>query len=137
MSKQKPWPGYLLASIGVAVLLFEVSLHFYGYFQGTDYQLNHPVLYVAMVIGFVGFYMINPKGAEGGTDILSRTIIGVISVIRTGKRADELRVEVTQTAETPVVLTPDKQVLTEEDAKKAAEALDARQREIAATEEVG
>lgn len=113
MSKRKPWPGYLLAAIGVGVLLFEIGLHFYGYFKGTDYELNHPVLYVAMIIGFVGFYMINPNAAEGGTNILSRTVIGVISVIRTGKRAEDVKVEVTQTAETPVVAIPPKPPLGE------------------------
>jgi hypothetical protein len=79
----RPWTGYLLAAIGVSVLLAEIGLHFYGYFTGVDYKLNPPVLYVAMVIGFVGFYMINPKGAEGGTDILTRSVVAIISVVRT------------------------------------------------------
>ena len=119
MSKRKPWTGYLLATIGVLVLLFEISLHFYGYFKGTEYELNHPVLYVAMIIGFVGFYMINPARAEGGTNILSRTVIGVISVIRTGKRAEDVKVEVTQTTETPIIATDKK--LPEDDSGKLSQ----------------
>jgi hypothetical protein len=102
LNKHRPWTGYLLAGIGVAVLLSEVSLHYYGYFHHTEYTLNHPVLYVGLVIGFVGFYMINPKGAESGTNILSRTVIGLIEVVRTGKRAEDVKVEVTATRETPI-----------------------------------
>jgi hypothetical protein len=114
--KHRPWTGYLLAAIGVLVLLFEVGLHFYGYFHHTEYELNHPVLYVAMVIGFVGFYMINPKGAEGGTDILTRTVVAVISVIRSGKATTAIQVtpveqgkpvpEKTTTMEIPVPVPP-------------------------------
>lgn len=105
IAKHRPWTGYLLASIGVGVLLLEIALHFYGYFTGVAYALNQSVLYVAMIIGFVGFYMINPKSAESGTDILSRTVIGIISVVRTGKRAEDVKVEVTATKETPVPVT--------------------------------
>jgi len=106
--KHRPWTGYLLATIGVVILLSEIALHYYGYFHHTEYALNRPVLYVGLVIGFVGFYMINPKSAESGTDILSRTVIGIISVVRTGKRAEDMKVEVTATHETPipVAVTP-------------------------------
>lgn len=108
MSKRKPWAGYVLAAVGLGVLLFSIGLYFYGQLTGTEYHLSHPVLYVGMLIGFVGFYMINPTGAEAGTNILSRTVIGIISVVRTGKRAEDVKVEVTQTAETPIVATPPK-----------------------------
>jgi hypothetical protein len=94
--KHRPWSGYVLAAIGVIILLSEIALHYYGYFHGKTYELDRPVLYVGLVIGFVGFYMINPKGAEGGTDILTRTVVALISVVRTGKRAgDGVSVEVT------------------------------------------
>lgn len=106
MSHHPPWTGYLLAAIGVGVLLFEIGLHFYGYFTGVAYQLNQPVLYVGMVIGFVGFYMINPKSAEGGTDILTRTAVALISVVRTGNRAGDVKVEVTPVAKGAVVTVP-------------------------------
>lgn len=85
--KHRPWIGYLLAALGVAVLLFSLALHFYSYFGGAKYELNYPVIYVGMLIGFVGFYMINPKGAEGGTNILTRTVVAIISVVRSGKSA--------------------------------------------------
>jgi hypothetical protein len=104
--KRRPFTGYLLAATGVGVLLSEVALHYYGYFHKAAYELDRPVLYVGLVIGFVGFYMINPKGAESGTDILSRTVIGIISVVRTGKRAEDVKVEVTQETKVPVTVTP-------------------------------
>lgn len=94
--KHRPWGGYLLAAIGVLVMLFEVSLHYYGYLHHTDYELNHPVLYVAVLMGFVGFYMINPKSAEGGADIITKSVVAIISVVRSGKRAgDSVAVQVT------------------------------------------
>lgn len=105
--KHRPWTGYLLAAIGVVVLLAEVGMHFYGYFHGIDYELNHPVLYVAMIIGFVGFYMINPKGAEGGSNILTRDITEIISVIRTGRRSTDSFAVVIPPTEVPPV-TPTK-----------------------------
>lgn len=101
--------GIALAATGVFVLLFEIGLHFYGYFHGTDYELNHPVLYVAIMIGFVGFYMLDPKKAEDGSGIISRTVIGVISVIRTGKTGQTVEVQVTKpttTVSTQIPIPP-------------------------------
>lgn len=106
MSTHRPWTGYLLAAIGVAVLLFQIGLYFYGVITGVEFLLYRPVSYLAMVIGFVGFFMINPKQAEGGTDILTRTVVAIISVVRTGKRADDVKVEVTPVKEGTVVTAP-------------------------------
>lgn len=106
MSTHRPWTGYLLAATGVAVLLFQIGLYFYGVITGVEFLLYRPVSYLAMVIGFVGFYMINPKQAEGGTDILTRTVVAIISVVRTGKRVDDVKVEVTPVNPGAVVTVP-------------------------------
>jgi hypothetical protein len=96
MSHHRPWTGYLLASIGVFVLLFQVGLYFYDVLVGVDYQLYRPVAYIAVMFGFVGFYMIQPKGALEGAGFLRDTVVAFISVVRTGKRAgDSVAVEVT------------------------------------------
>lgn len=92
----RPWTGYLLAAIGVAVLVFQIGLYFYGALTHVDYQVYRPVSYLGMVLGFVGFYMIQPKGALEGASFLRDTAVAIISVVRTGKRAgDAVAVEVT------------------------------------------
>lgn len=98
--KHRPWIGYLLAAIGVLGLLAEVGLRFLSFFTaGGDYELNSGVLLVSVIIGFVGFYIINPKGAEGGTSIITRTAVAVIGVIRGGRRATDPPVVVTTEVE--------------------------------------
>jgi hypothetical protein len=92
----RPWTGYLLAAIGVVVLLAQVALYFYSLFSHVEYALYRPVSYIGIMIGFVGFYMINSKEAVGGATFLRDTVVAIISVVRTGKRAgDAVAVEVT------------------------------------------
>jgi hypothetical protein len=85
----RPWAGYFLAALGVLGVLFEIGLHVYGYFSGTPYELNHAVLIMLVMVGFVGFYLVNPKGAEGGADILTRSAVAVVVAIRSGRRATD------------------------------------------------
>lgn len=95
-TEHRPWTGYLLAAIGVAVLLAQVALYFFSLFSRVEYTLYRPVSYIGIMIGFVGFYMINSKEAVGGATFLRDTVVAIISVVRTGKRAgDAVAVEVT------------------------------------------
>lgn len=92
----RPWTGYLLAAIGVIVLICQISAYFYGLFHHVDYFVYRPVSYLGIMLGFVGFYMINSKEAVGGATFLRDTVVAIISVVRTGKRAgDSVAVEVT------------------------------------------
>lgn len=92
----RPWTGYLLASIGVAILLFQVGLYFFGALTHVEYQVYRPVSYIGTLLGFVGFYMINSKGALEGAMFIRESVVAFISVIRTGKRSgDAIAVEVT------------------------------------------
>lgn len=95
----RPWVGYLLATIGLLGLLAEGGLHFFSFFVERDYELNHGVLVISMVIGFVGFYIIDPMKAEGGTGILTKTAVAVIGVVRSGRRATDPEVVVTAEVE--------------------------------------
>lgn len=95
MSRQhRPWVGYLLAAIGVLGLMAEVGLRFFSFFAGREHHLNHEVLIISSVIGFVGFYIVDPKRAEGGTGILRETAVAVIGVIRSGRRSSDSAVVV-------------------------------------------
>lgn len=92
----RPWTGYLLAAIGVIVLLCQIVLYFFGLLHHVDYFIYRPVSYLGIMLGFVGFYMINSKEAVGGATFLRDTVVAIISVVRTGKRAgDSVAVEVT------------------------------------------
>jgi hypothetical protein len=94
--EHRPWTGYLLASIGVIVLLCQIVLYFFGLLHHVDYFIYRPVSYLGIMLGFVGFYMINSKEAVGGATFLRDTVVAIISVVRTGKRAgDSVAVEVT------------------------------------------
>lgn len=62
--------GRFLAAIGVLVVLGEVALHFASWYFEKAYEMNHGVLLVGAVVGFVGFYMLDPKAAEGGAGFL-------------------------------------------------------------------
>lgn len=110
MSKHRPWLGYLLAALGVVGLLAEIGLHSWTVIRhvlgipGDIYELNRGVLVVSAVIGFVGFYMINPAGAEGGAGILTRTAVALISVVRGGK--GNVSIEVTPVDKNAVVTVP-------------------------------
>lgn len=92
----RPYTGYALAAVGVGVLLFQIGLYFYGALTHIDYQVYRPVSYIAMMLGFVGFYMIQPKGALEGAGFIRDTVVAFIEVVRTGKRAgDAIAVQVT------------------------------------------
>jgi hypothetical protein len=92
----RPWTGYLLAAIGVGILLFQVGLYFFGALTHVEYQVYRPVSYIGTMVGFVGFYMINSKGALEGAAFIRDSVVAFISVVRTGKRSgDAIAVEVT------------------------------------------
>lgn len=81
MSEHRPWGSFLLASIGVAVLLLEVALHVAGYFSGHTYELDHATLFVGVVLGFVGFYGMDPRRARDGGDFLVTAVVRIAGVI--------------------------------------------------------
>lgn len=103
MSQHRPWVGYLLAAIGVMGLLAEGGLHFLSFFLERQYELNHGVLLISMIIGFVGFYIIDPVRAKDGTGILRETAVAVIGVVRSGRRATDADVVVVAPVDIPPV----------------------------------
>lgn len=60
--------GKVMAGIGVAVLLSEVVLHIMSWYLRRDYELNHVVLVIGVLIGFAGFWTIDSKKTKDGVD---------------------------------------------------------------------
>ena len=80
------WGGLFLVSIALLIALSEIAIHLYGKLTGHKYDIGHVDLLVALVIGFVGMYILSPKGAKDGGQFLVNNTIRVIQVIRSGRR---------------------------------------------------
>jgi hypothetical protein len=95
MKAERPYAGYFLATVGVIGLLLEITLHVWTSIRhvfgipGEIYELNHWVLIVMTALGFVGWYLIRPKSAEEGTDILTKRAVEIIIAIRSGRRGTD------------------------------------------------
>jgi hypothetical protein len=87
---QHPKAGYTLATLGVLVVVAEIALHIYGYFSKNPYELNHAVLLFGVILGFVGFYIIDPRKAEDGGGFLVRSGVDIIKALpRFGRRSTD------------------------------------------------
>lgn len=106
LKHQHPVVGYILATVGVLFILVEAGLHTYGYFSNNKYEIDRWVLLIGAVIGFVGFWMINSTSTTNGLQVLSGAVIGIIRVVRTGKRDSDVAVVVEQVD--PPTSDPDK-----------------------------
>lgn len=93
---ERQWGGIFLAAVGVISLLLEIALHIWTAVRhvlgipGDVYELNHAVLIIGIIVGFVGFYILKPKEAEGGADIITRSVVSIVGVIRTGRRTGDV-----------------------------------------------
>ena len=87
--RAKFWGGIALVCIGILIALAEVAVHIYGKVSGKLYDTGHVDLLIALVFGFVGMYVISPKGAKDGGQFLINSTIRVIQVIRFGRRKDD------------------------------------------------
>lgn len=71
----------LLATIGIAVMLTGLALHWWAEARGQAHTLEWIPQFIGAVIAFAGFYRMDPKGAkDGGTFILDAgtRIVGLI-----------------------------------------------------------
>lgn len=92
MRVHRPWAGYVLALLGVIGVLLELAFHLWTAYRhymgipGDVYELNHWVLIALTILGFVGWYLIKPKSAEDGADIITRNAVRLIIAVRSGRR---------------------------------------------------
>lgn len=112
--RDHPWAAYACALIGLLGLIFEISLHAWTAYRhatgisGDIYELNRAAFIGSIIIGFIGLYYIDPKRAEGGTDILVRSVVAVGGMWRrTGARSGDVQ-QVTEEHEVIASITPTK-----------------------------
>jgi len=89
MLRARFWGGLFLVSIALLIALAEIAIHLYGKLTGHHYDIGHIDMFVALVIGFVGMYVLSPKGAKDGGQFLVNNTIRVIQVIRSGRRKSD------------------------------------------------
>ncbi len=71
------------------ITLSEVGLHVWASMNGRKYNVSWVMLFVALIMGFVGMFILNPGQAkEGGRFIVDNTI-RVIQVVRQGRRKSD------------------------------------------------
>lgn len=96
--KHGPWAAYIAATIGILGLTFEIILHAWTAIrhslgiEGDIYELNTAAFVGSIIIGFIGLYYIDPKRAEGGANILTRSVVAVGGMWRrTGSRSGDVQ----------------------------------------------
>ena len=85
--KSRPKSGYAL--IALAIVIEAVEL---GRYWLINHPLHMPPQIIAGVIGFIGFYVRNPKQTKDGALILADIGTRFVAVFRTGKRRDDVKV---------------------------------------------
>lgn len=78
--------GVALVIVAMMFVTIEVTLHVTNTMQGREYDLNHGILLIALIIGFTGLYMLNPRRTKDGGQFLVDSTIRIVQVIRQGRR---------------------------------------------------
>jgi hypothetical protein len=114
MKAHSPWAAYIAATIGLLGLFFEIGLHAWTAYRhavgipGDIYQLNQAAFIGSIIIGFIGLYYIDPKRAEGGATVLTRSVVAVGGMWRrTGARTGDVQ-QITKEHEVIQSITPTK-----------------------------
>lgn len=81
-----------LATIGVLMLGGAAVIQLIGAVRGHTYEIPRTVFYVAAVIGFVGFYGLDPKRAKDGGSFIVDSAVRIIGVVRNGRRSSDVAV---------------------------------------------
>ncbi len=88
MNEKRPRSAFAL--IAFAVLIEMVEL---GRYWLMDHPLHWPPQVIAAVIGFIGFYIRDPKQAKEGTTFIIDGMGAVVGIVfRTGRRAGDVKV---------------------------------------------
>lgn len=64
----------LLAGIGVAVVLLDITLRVISWWTKRPYDLDHNILIPGIVLGFVGFWMIDKKSTKEALEAATEAI---------------------------------------------------------------
>jgi hypothetical protein len=85
------------AKIGALALIFfaavlvgiEVSLHVDAAIHGSKYSINYTMLLIALIVGFVGMYILSPPRAKEGGQFIVDSTVKIIQVFRAGRRKND------------------------------------------------
>ena len=97
-----------LATIGAAIWLLAVGLHLAGSFTGHIYEIDHTVLLVGGIFGFVGFFGMDSKRATAGATVIVDGTVRILSVLpRFGRRSTDALAVPSTTTVTDAVPIPE------------------------------
>jgi hypothetical protein len=80
------WGGLFLVGLALIITISEIAMHLYGLLTGVKFEVSHTDLFAALIIGFVGMYVLSPRRAKDGGQFLVNSTVRVIQVIRNGRR---------------------------------------------------
>lgn len=81
--------GTLLIVFSLSLLGIEIGLHIWHELHERVYQVSDTVLLVALVLGFVGMFILSPRRAKEGGRFLVDSTVRIVAVIRSGRRKDD------------------------------------------------
>jgi len=81
--------AWLVALIGLAIMLTEVGLHWWASFHHETYPIGAWPILIGGAVAFTGAYIRDPHAAEDGGGFIVNTGLRIVRVIRTGN-ADEI-----------------------------------------------
>lgn len=102
----------LFMGIGLITVLSQVALNVYTALLRLktptvpSYEVNHWVLSIGALLGFVGFGIFNLDGAIRGGTFVSDVALDFVSLVRTGKIADRAGRRATDPLVVPSSTTP-------------------------------
>lgn len=85
-----------LAIVGVLFLIASVTIEIAGALNEKHYEVPHSAIYVGMILGFIGFYGLNPDRALKGGDFIVSSATRIITAVRTGRRSTDVVVTSTE-----------------------------------------
>lgn len=86
--------GGVMATIGVLVILIEIALHVFSAITHTRYEMDHVALLSGAILGFIGFYLIDSRGATGAATVVVGSAGQLIRAVRGGRRSTDTPVVV-------------------------------------------
>jgi hypothetical protein len=108
-TRSVPWVGWLLATIGVVIILGEVV---------RNWLWNHPiegwVIAIGAGCGFFGFYRVDSKRAKDAFGFAVDSGVKIIGIMRSGRRSTDVVIPVTAVAPAPPSAVPDRPTTPEE-----------------------
>lgn len=100
MTRATTRAGIILATLGVSTLVIELGLYWLSpYTFGQPHAIHAPPVLIGCVLGFVGFYLLDPHGALEGGRFLVQSATGVLAIVRGGaKRPGDVVIGKTEAA---------------------------------------